>query len=366
MARELIIDGTIIRDGGPCYVIAEIGHNHQGDLDQCKRMFDTAKECGANAVKLQKRDNRMLYTRALYESSYVHRNSYGATYGEHREALEFGRREYEELIRHAKEIGIAFFATAFDAPSADFLAALDMPAFKIASGDLTNLTLLRHVAKFGKPVIVSTGGANMDDVVRAYRVVMPINPQLCIMQCTSGYPAEFEELNLKVIQAYQQRFPDIIIGLSSHDNGIAMALVGYVSGACVIEKHFTLNRAAKGTDHAFSLTPEGLHRMVRDLERAHIAMGDGVKRCYESEKAPLYKMAKKLVAARDLPAGHIISEADIAIKAPNDGLPAFEYDTILGARLAVPLKADENFSYDILERTDAGAGRPLRTAASCG
>ena len=364
MAREFVIDGTTIRDGGDCYVIAEIGHNHQGDLEQCKRMFDTAKECGADAVKLQKRDNRALFTRSMYESSYVHRNSYGATYGEHREALEFGRPEYEELIRYAKEIGITFFATAFDIPSADFLAALDMPAFKIASGDLTNLTLLRHVAKFGKPVIISTGGATMDDVVRAYRVIMPINPQLCIMQCTSGYPAEVEELNLTVIQAYRQRFPDIVIGLSSHDNGIAMALVGYVTGACLIEKHFTLNRAAKGTDHAFSLTPEGLHRMVRDLQRAHVAMGDGIKRCYESEKAPLYKMAKKLVAARDLPAGHVLSEADIAIKAPNDGLPTFEYDNILGKRLIVPLKTDDNFSHDILERSDAGAGVPLRAAAS--
>ena len=362
MARELIVNGHKIEDGGACYVIAEIGHNHQGDLEQCKRMFDTAKECGADAVKLQKRDNRALFTKSMYESSYVHRNSYGATYGEHREALEFGRPEYEELIRYAKEIGITFFATAFDRPSADFLAELDMPAFKIASGDLTNLTLLRHVAKFGKPVIISTGGATIDDVVRAYRVIMPINPQLCIMQCTSGYPAEFEELNLKVIQAFRQRFPDIVIGLSSHDNGIAMALVGYVSGACIVEKHFTLNRAAKGTDHAFSLTPEGLHRMVRDLQRAHIAMGDGVKRCYESEKGPLYKMAKKLVAARDLPAGHVISEADIAIKAPNDGLPAFEYDNVLGTRLTAPLKADENFSYDILERADAAA--PRRAAAS--
>ena len=364
MRRELIIDGHRIEEGGPCYVIAEIGHNHQGDLEQCKRMFDTAKECGADAVKLQKRDNRALFTKAMYDSSYVHRNSYGTTYGEHREALEFGRSQYEELIGHAKKIGISFFATAFDIPSADFLAALDMPAFKIASGDLTNLALLRHVAKFGKPMIISTGGADMDDVVRAYRVVMPINPELCIMQCTSGYPAEYEELNLKVIQAYRRRFPDIVIGLSSHDNGIAMALVGYVAGACVIEKHFTLNRAAKGTDHAFSLTPEGLHRMSRDLQRAHIAMGDGIKHCYESERAPLYKMAKKLVAARDLPTGHVLSEADIAIKAPNDGLPAHEFDNVLGMRLTAPVKADENLSYDILERADASADMPLRVAAN--
>jgi N-acetylneuraminate synthase/sialic acid synthase len=126
-------------------------------------------------------------------------------------------------------------------------------------------------------------------------------------------------------------------------------------GAGIVEKHFTLNRAAKGTDHAFSLTPEGLHRMVRDLRRTRQAMGDGVKRCYESEKGPLYKMQKKLVAAHDLPAGHVVTDADIAIKSPNDGLPPFEYDNVLGMRLTAPLKTDGNFSYEILE--DAASPR---------
>ncbi|HZS64108.1 MAG TPA: N-acetylneuraminate synthase family protein [Xanthobacteraceae bacterium] len=349
MARELWIDGAEISDASDCYVIAEIGHNHQGSLDECKRMFAVAKECGANAVKLQKRDNRALYTKAMYDSPYLHRNSYGATYGEHREKLEFGRSEYEALIRHAKELGITFFSTAFDIPSADFLAALDMPAYKIASGDLTNIPLLRHVAKLGKPMIISTGGGTMEDVVRAYYTIMPLNRQLAILQCTSGYPAEFEELNLKVIQTFRDRFPETVIGLSSHDNGIAMALVGYVMGARIVEKHFTLNRAAKGTDHAFSLTPEGMHRMVRDLRRARIAVGDGVKRTYESEKGPLYKMAKALVAARDLPAGHVLTPADLTFKSPSNGLPPYEYDNVLGMRLTTAVKADDSIKYEILE-----------------
>ena len=362
MARDLIIDGTRIDDGADCYVIAEIGHNHQGNLEQCKRMFDVAKECGANAVKLQKRDNRTLFTKAMYDSPYVHRNSYAPTYGEHREKMEFGRPEYEALIVHAKKIGITFFATAFDIPSADFLAELDMPAYKIASGDVTNVPLLRHVARLGKPMIVSTGGGTMEDVVRAYYTVMPINRQLCILQCTSGYPAEFEELNLKVIQNFRERVPETVIGLSSHDNGIAMALVGYVLGARVVEKHFTLNRAAKGTDHAFSLTTEGLHRMVRDLRRARIAIGDGIKRCYESEKAPLYKMAKCIVAARDLPAGHVLTEADLAFKSPGTGLPPYEFDNILGMRLTAPLKADDAVLNEHLEQFSSGVRQ--RAAAS--
>ena len=165
-----------------------------------------------------------------------------------------------------------------------------------------------------------------------------------------------------MIGTFRERFPDAVIGLSSHDNGIAMAQVAYVMGASVLEKHFMLNRAAKGTDHAFSLTPEGLHRMVRDLRRAHEALGDGVKRCYDSEKEPLYKMQKKLVAARDLPAGHVLTAEDIAIKSPNDGLPAYEFDNIVGMRLTAPLKADDNVRYDILE--EAAGKRPLQAAGA--
>jgi sialic acid synthase len=358
MSRELVIDGTRICDGSDCYVIAEIGHNHQGSVEQCKQLFDAAKQCGANAVKLQKRDNRTLFTKAMYDSSYIHRNSYARTYGAHREKLEFGRAEYEELIRHAKNLGITFFATAFDIPSADFLAELDMPAFKIASGDLTNRPLLRHVAKFGRPMIVSTGGSTMDEVVAAYRTIMSLNHQLCILQCTSVYPVEFDELNLKVIAAFRERFPDVVIGLSSHDNGIAMALIGYVMGANIVEKHFTLNRAAKGTDHAFSLTPIGLGKMIRDLRRARVALGDGVKRKYESEMDSLFKMQKKLVAARDLPAGQVLTEADIAIKAPNDGVPVAELDNVLGMRLTVDLAADDDILYESLEK----AAIPLKRA----
>jgi len=292
--RTITIENRVIGDTGDCYVIAEIGQNHQGDIEKAKELFRAARESGADAVKLQKRDNRSLYTADMYNRPYDHRNSFGKTYGEHREFLEFGLDEYQELKQYAKEIGITFFATAFDAHSADFLAELDMPAFKIASGDLTNEPFLEYVARFHKPVIVSTGGGTMDDVQRAYETIMPINPQLCIMQCTSGYPSQFEELNLQVITTYRERFPDIVIGLSAHDSGIAMALVGYVLGARVIEKHFTLNRAMQGTDHAFSLERPGMKRLVRDLRRAHAATGDGVKRPYPSEAGPLYKMAKKI------------------------------------------------------------------------
>ena len=346
--RQLAVPPHVINDESDCYVIAEIGHNHQGNMETAKELFRAAKECGAHAAKLQKRDNRTLYTREMYNKPYDNENSYGATYGQHREALEFGAREYQELQEYAKEIGITFFATAFDFKSADFLEELNMPAYKMASGDLTNIPLLKYVAEFQKPMFMSTGGGTLEDVQRAYDAVMPINKQICFLQCTAGYPCAFEELNLNVITTFRERFPDVVIGLSSHDSGIAMALAGYVLGARVVEKHFTLNRAMKGTDHAFSLEPAGMRKMVRDLQRARVALGDGVKATYKSEEAPLLKMSKKLVAARDLPAGHVLAREDIAIKSPSDGLPPYELDNVLGKKLSQALKEDENISLEAL------------------
>lgn len=353
--RQLVIDGTVIGDETPCYVIAEIGHNHQGDVEQCKKLFVAAKECGANAVKLQKRDNKTLFTRVMYASPYASENAFGDTYGNHREALEFGRDEYVELKNFAKEIGITFFSTAFDIPSADFLDRLDVPAYKLASGDLKSIPLLRHVASLGKPMILSTGGGTMDDVQRAYDTVMPINTQLCIMQCTAGYPPKFDELNLKVIETFREKFPDIVIGFSSHDSGIAMPLIAYMLGSRMVEKHFTLNRAMKGSDHAFSLEPVGLRKLVRDLERTVEAMGDGVKRKYPTEEKPLYKMAKKLVAARDLPAGTVIGPADVVMKTPNDGLSPLHYDELIGCRLKSSMKADDSFTLENAVKESAAA-----------
>jgi N-acetylneuraminate synthase/sialic acid synthase len=318
-------------------------------------MFQVAKECGADAVKLQKRDNRRLYTTEMYYKPYDNPNSFGATYGEHREALEFEEPEYKELQDYAREIGVTMFATAFDYPSADFLAKLDMPAYKIASGDLKSIPLLTHIAKFQKPMILSTGGGTMEDVNRAYDAIMPINQQLCLLQCTAGYPAAFEELNLSVITTFRERFPSTVIGLSSHDNGIAMAVAAYMLGARVVEKHFTLNHTMKGTDHAFSLEPIGFRKMVRDLERVKVATGDGVKRVYETEVSPMVKMGKKICAARDLPQGYTIKAEDIALKSPGGGLPPYEMDKIIGRTTRFALKVDDDITFEVLNGSEIQA-----------
>jgi sialic acid synthase len=346
-----------IGDHAPCYVIAEIGHNHQGSVDKARELFREAKLAGAHAVKLQKRDNRGLYTRAAYNKPYDNENSFGATYGEHREFLEFGMNEYRELQRYAAELGVDFFATAFDMASADFLGELGMPAFKIASGDVKSIPLLKHVASFGKPIVISTGGALFDDVQRAYDTIMAINPQLGILQCTAGYPAAFEELDLRVVSQYRERFPGAVVGYSGHDNGIAMPVAAYVLGARIVEKHFTLNRAMKGTDHAFSLEPVGLRKMVRDLERTYKALGDGQKKIYDSEKAPIIKMGKSLVVARDLPAGHVLTKDDIVMKSPGGGIPPYELDNILGRITLKALYEDDFLSLEMLSKPSAQLAR---------
>jgi N-acetylneuraminate synthase/sialic acid synthase len=349
MTREFVIDGRRVNDDEDCYVVAEIGHNHQGELEKAKQLFHRAKECGVDAVKLQKRDNRTLYTEVMYNGPYEHENSFGRTYGEHREFLEFGMDEYRELKRYAQELGVTFFATVFDFPSADFLAKLEVPAFKIASGDLRNIPLIKYVARFQKPMFISTGGSTMDDVQRAYDALKPINSQFCFLHSTMAYPTPPDEMNLLAVAKLRERFPDVVIGLSDHYNGIAMAVVAYVLGARVIEKHFTLNHTWKGTDHAMSLEPIGLQKMVRDLRRARIALGDGLKRVYPSEANAMLKMGKKLVATGDIPAGHRLTEADIAIKSPGDGLPPYELERMVGKLTRRSLSKDDSITFEILE-----------------
>jgi N-acetylneuraminate synthase/sialic acid synthase len=347
MSNEIQIGAhRISRNQPDCFVIAEVGHNHGGDVDVCKQMFQAAKYAGVSAVKLQKRDNRRLYTREFYDAVYNSENAFGPTYGAHREALEFGEPEYRELKEFAESLGLIFFATPFDFESVDFLERIGVPCYKVASGDLTNTPLLEVIAKTGKPMIVSTGAGTLDDVRRAYETILPHNRQLAILQCTAEYPSNHSDMNLSVIGTYLREFPEAVIGLSDHDNGIAMALVAYVLGARVIEKHFTLNRSSKGTDHAFSLEPEGLRKLVRDIHRTAVAMGDGVKRVYDPEVPARTKMGKKIVAARDLPRGHVLTLDDLAFKSPGDGVPPYEAPQLVGRALTRDVREDDTLNLE--------------------
>lgn len=289
MPRELTIAGRRIADDEPCYVIAEIGGNHGGDVDVARQMIAEAARCGASAVKFQKRDNATLYSQALLDGPYKNENSYGPTYGTHRAALELSVKGLRALGETAGNVGVSCFSTVFDEQSAGDLADVAL-AFKIASGGLTDEALIRRVATYRKPVLLSTGGGTMEDIDRA--VTWLETCPHAILHCTASYPLKPEEANLQVIRVLRERYPDTVIGWSTHHPGIALSLIAYAFGARIIEHHFTLNRASKGTDHGFSLEPKGLQTLVEDLEKARIAMGDGIKRFYPSEYEPIAKMRR--------------------------------------------------------------------------
>lgn len=229
--RQLQIGPRQISDSSPCYVIAEIGHNHGGSVETAVQMIRVAAACGADAVKLQKRSNETLYAQALLDQPYENENSFGKTYGEHRKALEFGVTQYDACMAAARDANVTCFATAFDEPSADFLLALGVPAIKIASGGLTDHALLTHVASARVPMVVSTGGGTFKEIDEAVETITKHHDQLAILHCTAAYPVrDFAELNLKCIQVMRERYP-YVIGWSGHDNGIAMAVAAYTLGA---------------------------------------------------------------------------------------------------------------------------------------
>lgn len=356
--RELTISGHRIADSEPPFIVAEVGSNHQGSVETAKLLFRAAADCGVQAVKLQKRDNRTLYTPAFYNAPYNSQHAFGPTYGAHREALEFDFEQYTELKAYAESLGLVFFATAFDIPSADFLHRLGVPAFKVASGDLTNTPLLVELARYRVPLIISTGGGTFEDVQRARRAIWPIDgqgadsPSFAFLQCTAAYPCEAHEMNLRVIETYRSACPNIVIGLSDHQSGIAMGPVAFALGARIFEKHFTLNRTWKGSDQAFSLEPVGMRKYVRDLKRVREALGDGVKRVYESERAPIRKMAKSPYAHGTLDEGTMVQPGFLDLRSPADGLPAWKADKFYGC-----VMGETVLSGDVLDST--GVLEPL-------
>ncbi len=290
--RELTIGGHRIADDEPAYVIAEIGCNHGGSVETCKEMIRVAAECGVQAVKLQKRDlDWWAEHDPKWNEPYHSEHAFGPTYGEHRAALEFGRDEYSILKQYANALDLMFFATAFDVPSVGFLADLGVPAIKIASASIVNRPLLEAAAFTEIPLIVSTGGATMREIIDASEVIYPHAP-LALMHCVSSYPCEAKDMQLRVIETLREWFPLTVIGLSDHYSGILTAPLGWMLGARIFEKHFTLHRSWKGSDQAWSLEPHGMRSLVRDLRRTRESLGDGIKRRLEKEVAPLVKMGR--------------------------------------------------------------------------
>ena len=286
------IGEKLIGEGYPTFIVAEIGINHNGDLTLAKKLIDMAVFAGCDAVKFQKRTIELVYTPE--ELAKERESPFGTTNGDLKRGLEFGEKEYQEIDRYCKERGIIWFASPWDVRSVDFLEKFNVPCYKIASPCLTDDELLKYVKSKGKPIILSTGMSTEEEIKRAVKILGEKN--LVVLHCTSTYPSKLEELNLKVIHWLKKEF-NCPVGYSGHETGIVEPVMAVVLGACAVEKHITLDRAMWGSDHAASLEPNGLNRLVRDIRNLPICLGNGEKRVFESEIPILQKLRKKVKEA---------------------------------------------------------------------
>ncbi|HZU30200.1 MAG TPA: N-acetylneuraminate synthase family protein [Candidatus Angelobacter sp.] len=273
------IGNRLVGDGQPCFIIAEIGINHNGDIDIAKRLIRVAVAAGCDAVKFQKRTPELCVPQA--QRNHMRDTPWGyISYMEYREKVEFGQEQYKEIDRYCREQGILWFASCWDEPSVDFLEQFDPPCYKVASAGLTNDALLKHTRDTGKPVLLSTGMSSIADIDHAIDILGKEN--LVLLHTVSTYPAKYEELNLRAIATLRNRYR-VPVGYSGHETGIASTVAAVALGACCIERHITLDRAMWGSDHAASLEPTGLTRVCRDIRLVETSMGDGEKKVIERE-----------------------------------------------------------------------------------
>jgi len=289
MAREIRIGDRMLGDGYPAYVIAEIGINHNGDLGIAKQMIDAAVHAGAEAVKFQKRTPEI--STPPEQQKQMRETPWGyITYLDYRHKVEFNEEQYCEIDRYCKSTGIAWMVSVWDEPSVDFMEKFDTPAYKIPSASLTDFGLIRKARATGRPIILSSGMSTMEQVKKG--VAIAGEKDLVVMHCTSTYPCEPEELNLKMIETLRREFPDLPIGYSGHEVGLVPSAIAVALGACMLERHLTLDRAMWGSDQAASVEPGGFERLVKYLRVTEAALGDGVKKVYESEKSSIMRLRR--------------------------------------------------------------------------
>lgn len=289
MARTVKIGRRVIGDGCPTYITAEIGVNHNGDLNIAKKMIREAFLNGCDSVKFQKRTPEICVPKDQWEI--MRETPWGyISYIEYRRKMEFDRDQYAEIDRYCKELGIDWFASVWDEPSVDFMEQFDPVAYKIASATLTDAGLLKKLHSTGRPLILSTGMSTMEQIRAAVRLLGEQN--LIITHATSTYPCDPSELNLRVIQSLRAEFPDCPIGYSGHEVGLIPSVVAVAMGACLIERHITLDRAMWGSDQAASVEPQGFERLVKYIRVTEQALGDGVKKVYDSELSSLKKLRR--------------------------------------------------------------------------
>ena len=328
-----------------CYIIAEAGVNHNGSLETAKSLVDAAADAGADAVKFQTFKADKLVTEAAAKADYQKQSGDAS---ESQQAmlrkLELSDEAHRELIDHCRSRGIQFLSTAFDPESAGFLGSLALPFAKIPSGEITNLPHLRQTARSGSPVILSTGMATLGEVEAALEVLVAegiARQAITVLQCHTDYPTKFEDANLRAMKTMAAAFPGVKIGYSDHTLGIEAPIAAVAMGACLLEKHFTLDRSLPGPDHAASLEPAELKAMVLAIRNIELALGHGRKEPSASESKIKQVARKSIVASRPIQAGEIFSEENLSAKRPGTGISPMRWDELIGKPAKRTYGADE-------------------------
>ncbi len=355
--RNLVLKDDFIQVGDykigpnePTFIIAEGACNHLCQMDLAYKMIDKAAESGASAIKFQTYKAEKLVTKdavAFWGKEKISQIDY------YRRLDRFGKREYEELFNYAAEKGIIGFSSPFDAESSDMLAEIGMPLFKIASCDIRDLMHLRRIARYGRPIILSTGASTLEEIEKAIMTIFEQgNYQLILLACTLSYPTKNEDANLLRIQTLKERFPGITIGLSDHtepDPNMVIPAVAVSLGARVIEKHYTLDRSMTGSGHFFAVDPNDLKNMVQNIRLAETVMGDGSLGIAKTEQKAWHSARRSIVAEVEIKAGDIITEAMLGMKRPGDGLPGDMIDQIVGKRANQDINPDEKIYLEMIE-----------------
>lgn len=340
-----------LKEQDASYIIAEIGNNHQGSLDLALKMCEEAISCGVDAIKFQRRNNKELFTDEFYNSPYLNSNSFGDLYGEHRDKLELSLQDLEKIKSYIESKKCDFLVTPFDFSSLEDLETIKCAFYKVASADIVHIPLIKKIARTQKPMIISTGFATYEDINRAVLILDELKSNYSLLHCTASYPAEIADMNLNCIPEMIKRYPKAFkIGLSDHENGIDCASIAYLLGARIFEKHFTLNRANKGTDNCFSLEPNGLKKLVRNIKRIPICLGTSSHQLLKAEEKPIFKMRKSIVYKTNLVKDAQLDLTNLEFRCPGNGLEPFYINEVIGKRLKTNVNRHQCFDFSHIHK----------------